>query len=60
MFERKELQDIRSRALEAAVNVNNRCWIDAYRNLAYATDRLDAMNARSEDEKQNGPIEDEP
>ncbi len=48
-FTRDELQDICLRAQEHANVVKNTNWIDAYGDLAAAADRLDAMEARTED-----------
>ena len=49
VFEREELQDLRARAVELAESVPNNHWQRAYRQLADALDRLDAMEARTED-----------
>ena len=46
-FERKELWEIRSRAEKQAEIVVNPHWKRAYRWLADAADRLDAMIART-------------
>ncbi len=48
-FEREELQDIRAKAEENAEAVANNHWKRAYKQLADAADRLDAMEARSEE-----------
>ena len=48
-FTREELQDIRERAVENAEAVKNNHWKRAYKQLADAADRLDAMEARTED-----------
>ena len=48
-FTREELQDIRNKAVESAEAVANNHWQRAYKQLADAADRLDAMEARTED-----------
>lgn len=47
MFTREKLQEIREKALESEINVQNPFWKDAYLDLAKAADRLDAMIART-------------
>ncbi len=48
-FTRKELQELRERAVGHAKSVPNNHWQRAYRQLADAADRLDAMEARTEE-----------
>ena len=48
-FEREELQEMRDRAVDNAEIVANNHWKRAYKQLADAADRLDAMIARTED-----------
>ena len=48
-FTRKELQDTRNKAIDNAESVPNNHWKRAYKQLADAADRLDAMEARTED-----------
>ena len=48
-FEREELQDMRDRAVGRAETVTNNHWKRAYKQLADAADRLDAMEARTEE-----------
>jgi hypothetical protein len=48
-FEREELQDIRDKAVISAEGVPNNHWQRAYKQLADAADKLDAMMARCED-----------
>jgi len=48
-FEREELQGIRDRAENIAGTVANYGWKRAYIELADAADRLDAMEARTEE-----------
>jgi len=48
-FTREELQDIRDRASQCAPCIPNALWQEAYRDLARAADRLDAMEARTLD-----------
>ena len=48
-FEREELQAIRDKAVENAEHVANNHWRRAYKQLADAADKLDAMEARTED-----------
>ncbi len=48
-FTRDELQDICIRAENQANTVRNQLWQRAFRELADAADKLDAMEARSED-----------
>lgn len=50
MFTRKELQKIKSKAVQSLKDVTNPHWIHAYDDLASAADRLDALIARSEAE----------
>lgn len=45
---REQLQDIRDKAEDAANTVKNIHWQRAYRDLADAADKLDAMEARTE------------
>ena len=47
MFTRKELQEIRDRAIAAGVDCR---WRDAYKSLEKAADCLDAMKARKDPE----------
>ncbi len=49
-FTREELQNIRDKAVENASQVPNSSWQRAFKQLADAADRLDAMEARTEDE----------
>ena len=49
VFTREELREIRNRAVKCAETVANNYWKRAYKQLADATDRLDAMEARTED-----------
>lgn len=51
MFERRELQELVVRAEEMRDIVNNPHWKSAYQDLVDALDRLDAMNARSEEKE---------
>ncbi len=46
-FTREELQDIREKALKLAADQVTGGWTRAYRALADAADRLDAMEART-------------
>ncbi len=46
MFERKELIELRGRAIEMANVVINPSWKRAYNDLAHALNVLDAMVAR--------------
>ncbi len=48
-FEREELRNIREKAVEQAISCPNNHWTRAYKQLADAADRLDAMMARCED-----------
>ncbi len=48
-FTREELKDLRDKAVANAESVPNNHWQRAYRQLADALDRLDAMEARAED-----------
>ncbi len=48
-FTREELQGIRDKAVENADSVPNNFWQRAYKQLADAADKLDAMEARTED-----------
>jgi len=48
-FTREELQEIRDRAVNCAINVPENQWTRTHRQLADAADRLDAMEARAED-----------
>jgi len=48
-FTREELQNLCKKAEENAKAVPNNHWIRAYRQLADAADRLDAMEARTEE-----------
>ena len=48
-FTREELQTIRKKAVENANEVKNSYWKNAYIEFAYAADKLDAMEARTED-----------
>lgn len=50
-FTREELQEIRAKAVNNAEAVANNHWKRAYKQLADATDRLDAMMARTEDKE---------
>jgi len=45
---REELQDIRDAATWMALSVTNNHWRRAYKQLADAAGRLDAMEARTE------------
>ena len=47
-FTREELQNIREKAVDNAESVANNHWKRAYKQLADAVDRLDAMEARTE------------
>ena len=51
MFTREELRDIRNEAVKCSEAVQNNHWQRAYRQLADAADRLDAMEARTEDKE---------
>jgi hypothetical protein len=47
LMSREFLQELRDAAYDAAtVDADMRGWSDAYRDLARAADRLDAMHAR--------------
>jgi len=48
-FTREELQDLRDKAVMNAERVASNHWRQAYKLLAGAADRLDAMEARTED-----------
>lgn len=48
-FDRKELQELRQRAEEHAESIPNNHWKRAYEQLTDALDRLDAMEARTEE-----------
>ncbi len=48
-FTREELQDIRGKAVLNAEAVPANHWQRAYKQLADAADRLDAMEARTEE-----------
>ena len=48
-FEREELQEIRDRAIGRAKTVTNNHWRRAYKQFADAADRIDAMEARTEE-----------
>lgn len=50
-FEREELQGIRDKAVENAEHVADNHWKRAYKQLADAADRLDAMEARTEEKE---------
>lgn len=50
-FTREELRSIRKKAVDNAEAVPNNHWQRAYRQLADAADRLDAMEARTEDKE---------
>lgn len=52
MFSREVLQGIRNDAVKMAESVPNNHWQRAYKQLADAADRLDAMEARTEDKKE--------
>ena len=49
MFERRELQELRERALQAANDVVNQGWKRAYEDMAQAANVLDAFMARIEE-----------
>lgn len=55
-FTREELQGIRNKAVENAEAVPNNHWQRAYRQLADAADRLDAMEARTEEKEEISEI----
>lgn len=44
---REELQALRAKAATSAAETPNPYWFDAYQQLAFACDRLDAIHARS-------------
>jgi len=46
---REVLQDIRISAFAAKAGLPNEAWRDAYLQLGTAADRLDAMEARTEE-----------
>ena len=48
-FRREELQNIRDKAIGNAEVVENDHWKRAYKQLADAADRLDSMEARTEE-----------
>lgn len=50
-FTREVLQGIRDDAVRASESVPNNHWQRAYRQLADAADRLDAMEARTEEKE---------
>jgi hypothetical protein len=50
---REMLQGIRDDALELGNNIPNENWQRAYKQLADAADRLDAMEARTIDREDN-------
>ena len=50
-FTREELQNIRDEAVKCAEFVADNHWRRAYKQLADAADRLDAMEARTEDKE---------
>lgn len=52
-FPREVLQGIRDGALDIANRTPNENWQRAYRQLADAADRLDAMEARTIDHEDN-------
>ena len=49
LADREQLQDIRQGAIDMAESVADNLWKMAYTDLARAVDRLDAMEARTED-----------
>lgn len=53
---RRHLIDIREQAEKCQEVSANRHWKDAYQSLAQATDRIDAMLARSEDGEATQPV----
>lgn len=53
-FTRDELQNIRKKAVDNAKAVPNNSWQRAYKQLADAADRLDAMEARTEEREIEG------
>jgi len=50
-FSREVLQGIRDDAQEMVGRIENNHWRRAYEQLADAADRLDAMEARTEDKE---------
>ncbi len=48
ILKRKDLQELREKAIGMSIGNLNPDWKRAYESLAEAADRLDAMQARSE------------